>query len=226
MERLRVSKHPDYAIIQILRMGFVKSKTIKNPIAVHLPTVVTLDRISYEIVGTITHLGSPDAGHNRAYQKKGSSWYVFEDAKRPTIKEPIDNEKEQNYCILLKRCQERENHHEIKECKVLLEPLPAISKVTSALIKNQTNNLQESGNQDKGLKRTLSTDSMNSQGSSTNSTRTVTLCDGCGKSFSLLFSHLSRSAKCRQNYDMEKMKRQMEEEKREEKRRSAQMRQQ
>ena len=81
MERLRVSKHPDYAIIQILRMGFVKSKTIKNPIAVHLPTVVTLDRISYEIVGTITHLGSPDAGHNRAYQKKGSSWYVFEDAK-------------------------------------------------------------------------------------------------------------------------------------------------
>ena len=124
MERHRILNHSSYIFLHVLRMGFVRGKTMKNPIAVHLPATVTIDKETYEIVGTITHLGSPEAGHNRAYQKLGSTWFVLEDAKPALQKQPIDNDKEQNYCILLKRCKKQETNKELKECRVLLECLP------------------------------------------------------------------------------------------------------
>ena len=119
MERFHITKHPEYLFIQLVRMQFVGNTTVKNTIAVQLPDTVTIDKEGYEVVGTVTHLGLPAAGHNRAYKKIGSSWYLFEDAKPIRQKEPIDCVNEQNYCILLKR---------LKGCHVLLEPLTNLQK--------------------------------------------------------------------------------------------------
>ena len=75
MERNRITKHPEYIFIQLLRM---QSVDVKNTIAVQLPGSVTIDKERYEVVGTITHLGLPGAGHNRAYKKIGSFWFLFD----------------------------------------------------------------------------------------------------------------------------------------------------
>ena len=57
----------------------------------------------YNVIGTISHIGTADAGHNRAYLKTGPTWYCCEDYRLPFPKEPIDTEYEQNYCIILKK---------------------------------------------------------------------------------------------------------------------------
>ena len=116
----------------------------------------------------------------------------------------MDNDKEQNYCILLKRCEKQENEMKLRGCQVLLERLPPSENVpTNPAIPRVTSESIPSG-QEKGLKRTLSQDSVTSQDSSHNSAKLPSTCDGCGKSFTLLFSHLSRNASCSKKYDMQK----------------------
>ena len=66
-------------------------------------TIVNVCDQFYEILGTISHIGTAEAGHNRAYLKCGSRWYCHEDSRMPFFKDPKDSECEQNYCILLKK---------------------------------------------------------------------------------------------------------------------------
>ena len=93
-EKLRISTFPNYIIIQLLRMNFINGKTTKNPITVHIPNVVVVDKTQYEVIGTITHQGTAEAGHNRAYLKEGSAWYICEDARHSSQRRPIDSEGE------------------------------------------------------------------------------------------------------------------------------------
>ena len=74
--------------------------------------------MEYEVIGTISHMGSAIAGHNRAYLKHHSKWYLCEDARLPVEQAPIDTQYEQNYCILLKKGVQ------LRECQVSLECLP------------------------------------------------------------------------------------------------------
>merc|ERR1712203_1213363 len=92
-----------YILIQILRTTFVNGKAVKNTSPVEIPEKVTVDKTEYEVIGTITHMGTADAGHNRAYLKKGSRWYLCEDFKNPVERVPKDSAFEQNYCLLLKQ---------------------------------------------------------------------------------------------------------------------------
>ena len=122
-EKLRISTFPDYIIIQMLRMDFINGKTIKNPIPVHIPNTVVVDKTQYEVIGSITHQGTAEAGHNRAYLKEGSAWYICEDARHSSQRRPIDSEGEQNYCLLLKKSL-IENHSNstkssLKTCTVV-----------------------------------------------------------------------------------------------------------
>ena len=103
IEKLRISKYPQYILIQILRTTFVNGKAVKNTSPVEIPEKVTVDKTEYEVIGTITHMGTADAGHNRAYLKKGSRWYLCEDFKNPVERVPKDSAFEQNYCLLLKQ---------------------------------------------------------------------------------------------------------------------------
>ena len=204
MERFHITKHPEYLFIQLVRMQFVGNTTVKNTIAVQLPDTVTIDNEGYEVVGTVTHLGLPAAGHNRAYKKIGSSWYRFEDAKPILQKEPIDCENEQNYCLLLKR---------LKGCHVLLEPLTNLQKPHKDSRQPVSQSKPDSCGADLKetyLKRTLSNESISSQGSAAKIEKRSSQCEGCGKTFSLLFSHLSRSTGCQEQYDMELMRKEIE----------------
>ena len=69
MEKFSLSSYPQYLLVQILRMGFIEGKTVKNDSAVVIPDEVTVDKSIYEVIGVITHMGSAEAGHNRAYLK-------------------------------------------------------------------------------------------------------------------------------------------------------------
>ena len=102
-EQLCISTFPNYIIIQLLRMEFWNGKTVKNSIPVYIPDMVVVDKREYEVIGTITHQGTAEAGHNRAYLKQGSTWYLCEDAKQSSKRKPKDNKSEQNYCLLLKK---------------------------------------------------------------------------------------------------------------------------
>ena len=66
MEKLNIAKYPEYMIIQILRMEFRGGKTLKNPTAVDIsrPDNILIDKCNYSIVGSLSHMGMPDAGHN------------------------------------------------------------------------------------------------------------------------------------------------------------------
>ena len=70
MEKLRISKYPPYMLVQILRTNFVDGKPVKNQTAVDIPEKVMVDKTIYEITGIITHMGTAEAGHNRAYLKQ------------------------------------------------------------------------------------------------------------------------------------------------------------
>ena len=105
MEKLNIAKYPEYMIVQILRMEFRGGKTLKNPTAVDFsrPDNILIDKCNYSIVGLISHMGTPDAGHNRAYLRQGSNWFLCEDSKLPVCQMPSDTPSEQSYCILLRR---------------------------------------------------------------------------------------------------------------------------
>ena len=90
MELLQVTNHPQYLIIQMLRMNYVNRAVLKNNIQVHVPDIVVVDRIKYEVIGSITHQGTAYAGHNRAFLKQNSTWFRFEDSRPSVQRKPID----------------------------------------------------------------------------------------------------------------------------------------
>ena len=104
MERLKLIQPPEYLLVQLLRMDFAGGKTVKNAYPVEIPDEVKVDEAMFKVIGTITHMGTAQQGHNRAYLKEGSRWFLCEDSKVCVIKTPIDSASEQNYCILLKKC--------------------------------------------------------------------------------------------------------------------------
>ena len=77
MEQCKILKHPEYLLIQILRMNFERGKTVKNssPILISRAENISIDNCYYDLIGTISHLGTAEAGHNRAYIKKKHVWY-------------------------------------------------------------------------------------------------------------------------------------------------------
>ena len=235
IEKLRISKYPQYILIQILRTTFVNGKAVKNTSPVEIPEKVTVDKTVYEIIGTITHMGTADAGHNRAYLKKGSKWYLCEDFKNPIERVPKDSAFEQNYCLLLKKQSSTKTDKEgtakettketiqmpiLKECRIVIEPLPtATGKMTYANAVNQSaqgfrhkslssDNISALGHENsigQHIKRAYSSQESLSQNSQ-QSDQHSNCCKGCGKSFSRFFYHLSKSKECSQHYDMVKMK--------------------
>merc|ERR1739838_89768 len=85
-------------------MGQQGRESIKNPLRVDLMGTVDVDKFQYSVIGTITHMGEDNAGHNRAYLRQGSKWFLCDDYNLPVEKTPVDNYAEQNYCLLLKKC--------------------------------------------------------------------------------------------------------------------------
>ena len=78
-EKTSLSTFPPFMFIQILRMGYSNGKTIKRGSFVSLPSELIIDKQKYELIGTISHMGTADAGHNRAYLRHGTNWYLCED---------------------------------------------------------------------------------------------------------------------------------------------------
>ena len=101
-EQCKILNYPEYLLIQILRMNFVGGRTVKNcsPILSKSENIL-VDDCFYNLIGTISHLGTAEAGHNRAYVKKEQIWYCCENSYYPFEELPIDCEQEQNYCLLL-----------------------------------------------------------------------------------------------------------------------------
>ena len=75
-------------------MDFIGGTTVKNSTPIDLPEVVKVDKCNYLVIGTITHMGTANAGHNRAYLKSGSKWFLCEDPRLPIEKQPIDSSAE------------------------------------------------------------------------------------------------------------------------------------
>ena len=178
IEQCKILKHPEYLLIQILRMNFDRGKTVKNssPILISNAVNILVDTCYYDLIGTISHMGTAEAGHNRAYFKRNNVWYCCEDNHYPFEKQPIDSEQEQNYCLLLKK---------------------------SAMQIQGSKKCHDVSEQDSNLKRPLSNESISSQETSKNDE--MKICHGCGKSFVRLLGHL-RQANCKEHYDMEKLR--------------------
>ena len=102
-EKLCITNYPKYLIVQLLRMDCVNDVTVKNSIQVHIPDSVVVDKMKYEIIGSVTHQGTANAGHNRAFLKQGPTWFLFEDSFPSVPKKPVESEREQNYCLLLRK---------------------------------------------------------------------------------------------------------------------------
>ena len=115
LEKLNITKYPPYLFVQILRMDFVAGKIVKNTTPVEISDMVSIGIVKYRAVGITTHIGTAEAGHNRAFLKKGSNWFLCEDEKMPYPKEPADSIHEQSYCILLEK---------IPSTEILAQPQP------------------------------------------------------------------------------------------------------
>ena len=185
-EKLNISKYPQYLLIQLVRMTFRNGKTIKNSTPVLLPDTVCIDKCNYSVIGTITHMGTADAGHNRAYLKHGNKWYCCEDSKLPEEKMPTDSPTEQNYCILLKKCPASSNSISVKPCQV--DNIPRQCQKPS-------------------LKHFISDESLQSNDEAKVD---VQACRGCNKPFSRLLYHLKNSHACSKLYDMIALQKEME----------------
>ena len=85
LEKLNISNYPPYLFIQLLRMDFIGGKVVKNIKPITICEEVPVGNARYRAIGITTHIGSADSGHNRAYIKKGSSWFLCEDDKIPYV---------------------------------------------------------------------------------------------------------------------------------------------
>ena len=181
-------------------MTFEGGKTIKNSSPVLFPRTehILVDNCPYEIIGTISHIGTAEAGHNRAYIWKNQRWFCCRDARQPFLKQPLDCESEQNYCILLKK-----------------DSLPSLrtNQTKQPSAKNRAS--CQSGNDeipDKqailNMKRSRSNESCSSTELPDNERKT---CLGCGKSFARLLGHL-RQSDCKKHYNMDELKQDLKKE--------------
>ena len=108
-EQCKVVLYPEYFLVQILRMNIAEGKTIKNSVPIILSKAenIQVDAQSYDIIGAISHIGTANAGHNRAYVYSAPFWFCCEDARSPFQKVPSDDTVEQNYCIILKKSKSK-----------------------------------------------------------------------------------------------------------------------
>ena len=76
-EKCKVVLYPEYLLVQILRMDFIAGRTVKNswPIIIAKTENIQVDAQSYDIIGAISHIGTANAGHNRAYVYSSSFWF-------------------------------------------------------------------------------------------------------------------------------------------------------
>ena len=205
LERFSISKYPQYIILQILRMEYRSGKTVKKSTQVSLPNHVMVDKVEYNVIGTISHMGTAEAGHNRAYLKEGPNWYLCEDSCMPEKKEPVDDDLEQTYCVLLQKCESSTEklckQPKMKECKVVLEPLPDISKSRTASSGKPTQIPPRRSHSFNGISKSETEPINDSQKRTFSSVESINsqedeACQACGKTFSRLFSHLTRSKDC------------------------------
>ena len=79
MEKCKITEYPEYLLIQLLRNTFEGGKTVKNSSPVHFPGTehVLVDNCPYQIIGTISHIGTAEAGHNRAYIRRKKSMVLL-----------------------------------------------------------------------------------------------------------------------------------------------------
>ena len=88
-ERTNMTNFPPYLFIQLLRMDYVQGKagmtgkTVKDDRPIQIDTGIVIENQRYELRGLVTHMGTAEAGHNRAYLHNGHSWYLCEDDKYP-----------------------------------------------------------------------------------------------------------------------------------------------
>ena len=218
LEKLSISRHPQYLILQILRMEYKNGKIVKNMTPVYLPNEVLVNNIKYSVIGTISHMGTAEAGHNRAYLRHGSSWFLCEDACMPEKTAPVDDNFEQTYCVLLRRCDnDSVQPHEqpmLKKCKVVLEPLPKLKnnesyadalKKPKSVLPRQSHSCSAISSSEFELTRESRKRLFSSMESINSLDSHQEACKGCGKMFSRLLVHLSKSKSCSLYYDMEKM---------------------
>ena len=131
LEKTNLSMYPPYLFIQLLRMEYEQEKpgilgsTVKNCTPISLEAEILVDQQKYELIGLVTHMGTANAGHNRAYLQKESHWYLCEDDKQPRAKIPNDNPSEQSYCLLLKR-RSKENDPSFRQS--LTTPNPTMAR--------------------------------------------------------------------------------------------------
>merc|ERR1739838_406232 len=114
----------------------------------------------------------------------------------------------------------------MKECSVVIEKLPTPSYVQAAApnkdsFSKPTNSkvLSSDKSTSPASSRKYHYSSQESIASESNSDQDVhgkwSCCKGCGKDFARLYVHLLKNNKCSKNYDMDKLKREMDNEKRE-----------
>ena len=140
-EQLRMLRHPSYILVQLLRMNFLDGTTTKNSTTVTLPKEVIVDEISYQVIGTISHIGTASAGHNRAFLKQGEKWFMCEDSRHPYEKNPVDSVTEQNYCLLLKKMEPTSlsvnESLGLKECSVVIEKLTESKRTYANVVRRR-----------------------------------------------------------------------------------------
>ena len=125
IEKTNLLNHPPYLFMQILRMRYSQGKTEKNCIPIEVQTEIIVDQQCYQIIGIVTHMGTADAGHNRAYLRVQSEWYICEDDKPVNVKIPVDTPFEQCYCLLWKK-KDTESMQEVSQSSVAPNLIPLI----------------------------------------------------------------------------------------------------
>ena len=207
-EKINFSTYPSYLFIQILRMRYCDGKTIKCSNPVNISSEITVDKQKYEVVGSVSHMGTADAGHNRAYLRHGMSWYLCEDDKPPRTKLPIDDEYEQNYFLLLRKKASNDDLLK-KKCIVVVEKLPKQypkPNTEPELLVDREREVQSTEVPCSSENKSPHLDTPKQQQS--------TKCKVCGKSFLRLNLHITKSKECSSKYDMQSIKKEMEDAKR------------
>ena len=201
-ERCKITEYPEYLLIQLLRNTFEGGKTVKNSSPVHFPGTeqVLVDNCPYQIIGTISHIGTAEAGHNRAYIRRKKTWFCCEDARHPFQKQPLDSEFEQNYCILLKK-----NDVPLTRASQIIKQPIAKDRTNCPSKIDETSENTATMN----MKRSRSNESCSSTELPDNQRKT---CMGCDKSFMRLLGHL-RQSDCKSYYNMDELEQELKKEK-------------
>lgn len=103
-KRMTIDHLPKYVIIHLKRFGHLND-SVKITSKIDIPIKMEINEKSYQLYGSIKHIGNIKGGHYISYINHNDNWYLLNDSHVSIMNENnIKNEIDKSYIFFYERC--------------------------------------------------------------------------------------------------------------------------